>query len=54
MKLGEIVFPENIRVSFRWFGPRIAARIRRDRPDAAGKGHLDEVVLSMRGKKHWF
>ena len=50
---GGIVSYESIRVWCQRFGTQIAAKIRRDRPAAAGKWHLDEVVISMRGKKHW-
>ena len=31
----------------------MAAKIRRDRPVPADKWHLDEVVISIRGRKHW-
>jgi putative transposase len=37
----------------RRFGPQIAAAIRRDRPAAADKWHLDEVVITIAGEKHW-
>jgi putative transposase len=35
------------------FGTQIAAKIRHDRPVPADKWHLDEVVISIRGRKHW-
>lgn len=35
------------------FGRQFAARIRRARPGPADKWHLDEVVISIKGKKHW-
>ena len=44
---------ETIRVWVARFGPQFAACIRRDRPAAADKWHLDEVVISIRGRKHW-
>ncbi len=50
---GVIVSHDSIRVWCQRFSTRIAARIRRDRPAAADKWHLGEVVISMRGKKHW-
>jgi putative transposase len=50
---GVIVSHETIRVWCTRFGPQIAARIRRDRPAAADKWHLDEVVIVIRGEKHW-
>lgn len=34
------------------FGTQIAAKIRRGRPQAADKWHLDEVVIPIRGQKH--
>ena len=50
---GVVVSYETIRSWCRRFGPQFAARIRRDRPGAADKLHLDEVVISIRGRKHW-
>jgi putative transposase len=50
---GAIVSHEGIWVCCRRFGPLFAATIRRDRPAAADKWHLDEAVISMRGEKHW-
>lgn len=50
---GVIVSYESIRVWCQRFGPQIAAGIRRDRTALADKWHLDEVVISIRGKKHW-
>lgn len=35
------------------FGGQFDARIRRERPGPAGKRHHVEVVISIRGKKHW-
>ncbi len=34
------------------FCGQFAARIRRERPGPADKRHLDEVVISIKGKKH--
>jgi len=36
------------------FGVQITASIRRDCPAPADKWLLDEAVISIRGKKHWF
>ena len=44
---------EAIRLWCRTFGPAIAAGLRRCRRWAAGKWHLDEVQLKIKGKKHW-
>jgi putative transposase len=50
---GVIVSYESIRMWCQRFGTQIAAKIRRDRPAPAGKWHLDEVVMLIRGQKHW-
>ena len=50
---GVIVSYESIRVWCQRFGTQIDAKIRRDRPAPADKWHLDEVVISIRGQKHW-
>jgi putative transposase len=50
---GVIVSYESIRVWCQRLGTQIAAKIRRDRPAPADKWHLDEVVISIRGRKHW-
>ncbi len=50
---GVIVSYESIRVWCQRFGVQIAVRIRRDRRAPADKWHLDEVVISIRGQKHW-
>ena len=44
---------ETIRDWVAKFGPQIAAKIRHDRSQPADKWHLDEVVITIRGKKHW-
>ncbi len=36
------------------FGSHFAACIRRDRPTASDKWHLDEVVVPINGEKFWF
>jgi putative transposase len=50
---GVIVSYESIRVWCQRFGTQIVAKIRRDRPIPADKWHLDEVVTSIRRRKHW-
>lgn len=50
---GIVVSYESIRVWMAKFGPQFAAKVRRNRPAPADKWHLDEVVISMRGVKHW-
>ncbi len=34
-------------------GLAIAANIRRTRPQPSDHGHLDEMVISIRGDRHW-
>lgn len=48
---GVTVSCETIRCWANRFGPKIAAR--RDRPTPADNWHLDEVVITIRGRKHW-
>jgi putative transposase len=50
---GVIVSREAPRLWVNRFGRYFAACIRRDRPRPHHKWHLDEVVLTIRGKKHW-
>lgn len=50
---GIIVSHETIRVWCQRFGPQVTAAIRRARAKAADKWHLDEVVIRIRGRKHW-
>lgn len=50
---GIVVSYETIRTWMAKFGPQIAAKARRDRPTPADKWHLDEVVVPIRGRKHW-
>ena len=49
---GITVSHETIRDRVARFGPRFAAKARRDRPRAADKWHLDEVVVMIKGRKH--
>ena len=50
---GVIVSREAIRSWVNRFGPHFANCVRRDRPRPNEKWYLDEVVISIRGKKHW-
>ena len=50
---GVIVSRETIRLWVNRFGSHFANCIRRDRPGAADKWHLDEVVIPINGVKHW-
>lgn len=50
---GVIVSREAIRLWVNRFGQQFASCIKRDRPDAADKWHLDEVVISIHGEKFW-
>jgi putative transposase len=47
-----IVSREAVRLSVNRFGRHFADCIRRDRPRPNDKWHMDEVVISIRGKKH--
>ena len=49
---GVIVSREAIRLWINRFGRHFANCIRRDRP-RPNKWHMDEVVITIRGKKHW-
>ena len=44
---------EAVRLWCPTFGPAFAAGLRRHRRRAAGKWHLDEVQVKIKGKKHW-
>lgn len=48
-----VVSYETIRRWGRKFGPADAKQIRRRRPSHRDVWHLDEVVVSMAGRKHW-
>lgn len=50
---GVIVSREAIRLWINRFGRHFADCIRRDRPRPNDKWHMDEVVITIRGKKHW-
>ena len=50
---GVIVTRETIRLWVNRFGCHFADCIRRDRPEAADKWHLDEVVIPINGQKFW-
>jgi putative transposase len=50
---GVIISREAIRLWVSRFGPHFADCIRRDRPRPNDKWHMDEVVITIRGKKHW-
>jgi putative transposase len=50
---GIIVSREAIRLWVNRFGSHFASCIRRDRPKPNDRWHMDEVVISIRGKKYW-
>ena len=50
---GVAVTYETIRQWGLKFGREFANRIRRRAPRRGDKWHLDEVVITMSGKKHW-
>ncbi|WP_132248369.1 IS6 family transposase [Primorskyibacter sedentarius] len=50
---GVVVSREAIRLWVNRFGQHFANCIRRDRPQPNDKWHLDRVVITIRGKKHW-
>ena len=50
---GVMVSYETVRAWVNRFGPQMAAHIRRDRPHASDTWHLDEVVIKIRGERHW-
>ena len=50
---GIVVSYETIRDWVGRFGTQFAAAIRRQRPKPADKWHLDEVVIPIKGVKHW-
>jgi putative transposase len=50
---GITVSHETVRQWARKFGQAFANQIRRRLPGAGDKWHLDEVVISVAGKKHW-
>lgn len=50
---GAMVSRETIRKWVNRFGRHFADCIRRDRPAAGDKSHLDEVVIPINGRKYW-
>lgn len=50
---GVIVSRETIRKWVNRFGRHFSDCIRRDRPSAADKWHVDEVVIPINGRKYW-
>lgn len=50
---GVIVSREAVRLWVNRFGRHFADCIRRDRPRPNDKWHMDEVVITIRGKRHW-
>ena len=50
---GVIVSREAIRLWVNRLGQPFAQCIRRDRPRSRDKWHMDEVVIMIRGRKHW-
>ena len=50
---GITVSYETIRDWVARFGVQFAAKVRRDRPLPTDKWHLDEVVVPIKGRKHW-
>ncbi|MEP2679369.1 MULTISPECIES: IS6 family transposase [Roseobacteraceae] len=50
---GVIVSRETVRLWVNRFGRHFADCIRRDRPRPNDKWHMDEVVITIRGMKHW-
>lgn len=50
---GVIVSRESVRLWVNRFGRHFSDCIRQDRPRPNDKWHMDEVVITIRGKKHW-
>jgi putative transposase len=50
---GVIISRETVRLWVNRFGCRFADCIRRGRPRPNDKWHMDEVVITIRGKRHW-
>jgi putative transposase len=50
---GVIVSRETVRLWVNRFGCHFADCIRRGRPRPNDKWHMDEVVITIRGKRHW-
>jgi putative transposase len=50
---GMVVSHETVRQWGRKFGREIANNLRRRAPQRGDKWHLDEMVITIAGKKHW-
>ena len=50
---GVVVSREAVRLWVNRFGAHFAKCVRRDRSKPNDKWHLDEVVITIRGNKHW-
>jgi putative transposase len=53
LERGIVVSYETVRRWGRKFGPAYARRLRRKRPSRRDIWHLDEVVITIAGQKHW-
>lgn len=53
LERGIVVSYETIRCWAKKFGPDYAGRLRRKPPSANDVWHLDEVVVTIGGRKHW-
>ncbi len=53
LERGIVVSYETIRRWAKKFGPDYARRLRRKKPSPNDIWHLDEVVISIAGRKHW-
>jgi putative transposase len=54
LERGIVVSYETIRRWGKKFGPEYARRLRRKPPPPHDAWHLDEVVISIAGRTHWF
>ena len=50
---GVDVSNETVRRWFLKFGRLIASNLRRSRPQPSARWHLDEMVIKIRGRRHW-
>ena len=53
LERGIVVSYETIRRWGKKFGPEYARRLRHKQPNSGDVWHLDEVVVSIAGQKHW-
>jgi putative transposase len=53
LERGIVVSYETIRCWAKKFGPDYAHRLRRKQPSSSDIWHLDEVVITIAGRKHW-